>query len=95
MKYLLIGIDGSQEELFFRFNLPFIQKKIIEGVSINLKEDLITRGWAEICTGVHASKSGAFYEKMLIDGSYKVSTEYKMLDELEVNTDTGRLLSLS
>ena len=22
MKYFLIGIDGAQEELFFRFNLP-------------------------------------------------------------------------
>ena len=87
MKYFLIGIDGAQEELFFRFNLPFIQENLRKGVSISLEEDLISRGWSEICTGVHASVSGAFYERMLMDGSYTVSTEYKLLDELKVNTN--------
>ena len=87
MKYFLIGIDGAQEELFFRFNLPFIQENLRKGVSISLEEDLISRGWSEICTGVHASVSGAFYERMLMDGSYTVSTKYKLLDELKVNTN--------
>ena len=87
MKYFLIGIDGAQEELFFRFNLPFIQENLSKGVNISLEEDLIGRGWSEICTGVHASESGAFYERMLMDGSYTVSSEYKLLDELKVNTN--------
>ena len=59
MKYFLIGIDGAQEELFSRFNLPFIKENLSKGLSINLEEDLIGRGWSEICTGVHASASGA------------------------------------
>ena len=65
MKYFLIGIDGAQEELFFRFNLPFIQKNLSKGVNISLEEDLISRGWSEICTGVYASVSAAFYERTL------------------------------
>jgi predicted AlkP superfamily phosphohydrolase/phosphomutase len=87
MRYFLIEIDGDQEELFFRFNLPFIQENLSKGVNISLEEDLLSRGWSEICTGVHASVSGAFYERMLMDGSYTVSSEYKLLDELKVNTN--------
>ena len=31
MKYFLIGINGAQEELFFRFSLPFIHiERILE-----------------------------------------------------------------
>ena len=33
MKYFLIGIDGAQEELFFRFNLFFIQENLSKGVN--------------------------------------------------------------
>jgi hypothetical protein len=87
MKYFLIGIDGVQEELFFRFNLPFIQENLIKGVNISLEEDLISRGNSEICTGDLASVSCAFYERMLMDGSYTVSSEYKLLVELKVNTN--------
>lgn len=91
MKYLLIGIDGSQEELFFRFNLPFVQKNLKKGVSIDLEEDLLDRGWAKICTGVKANESGAFYEKMLLDGSYRVSTNYKMFNEIKQNSNITSL----
>jgi len=91
MKYFLIGIDGAQEDLFFRFNLPFIQKNINQGVRINLEEDLISRGWAEVCTGVHASSSGAYYEKMLMEGDYRVSTTYRLFNELKTNTNITSL----
>lgn len=85
MKYFLIGIDGAQKELFSRFNLPFIQENLSIGASINLEEDLIGRGWSEMCTGVHASVSGAFYERMLMDGTYSVSTKYRLIDECKSN----------
>lgn len=47
MRYFLIEIDGDQEELFFRFNLPFIQENLSKGVNISLEEDLISRGWCK------------------------------------------------
>ena len=87
MRYFLIEIDGDQEELFFRFNLPFIQENLSKGVNISLEEDLLSRGNSEICTGDLASVSCAFYERMLMDGSYTVSSEYKLLDEHKVNTN--------
>lgn len=91
MKYFLIGIDGSQEDLFFKFNLPFIQKNLKKSVSINLEEDLLDRGWVKICTNARAQDTGAFYERMLFDGSYKVSSDYNLFDAIRQNLNITAL----
>ncbi len=77
MKYLLIGIDGSQEELFYRFDMPFMQEMLIRGKKVDLEEDLISRGWTEICTGMHATDCGGYYERPEMDRAEAVARKAK------------------
>jgi len=59
MKVLLIGMDGAHIDVFKRGWTPFISSLIEEGNQLNIKNDLLSRGWLEIATGEHASKTGA------------------------------------
>lgn len=93
MKYLLIGIDGCQEEHFYRFDMPFMQKMFSQGQKVDLKEDLISRGWAEICTGLHATDSGAYYERAVMNGTPEWTTSYNLLAEKKNNPSIPTLLS--
>lgn len=85
MKYLLIGIDGCQEAHFYRFEMPFMQKMLAHGQKVDLIEDLISRGWAEICTGLHATDCGAYYERAVMNGTHEWTTNYNLLAEKTKN----------
>ncbi|WP_374088828.1 alkaline phosphatase family protein [Methylomicrobium lacus] len=91
MKYLLIGIDGCQEEHFYRFDMPFMQGMFSQGQKVDLTEDLISRGWAEICTGLHATDSGAYYERAVMNGTHEWTTSYNLLAEKKNNTSIPTL----
>jgi predicted AlkP superfamily phosphohydrolase/phosphomutase len=81
MKYLLIGIDGCQAETIFRYPMPFTQRLISDSVSLELEEDLLSRGWVEICTGQHAIDNDGYYERPLMDGSTAWTTSYNLLEK--------------
>ena len=70
MKLLMIGMDGVQQATFKRGWTPFIESLISGGAALNLEEDLISRGWAEIFTGRHATETGTLYERPVLDGTY-------------------------
>lgn len=80
MRMLLIGMDGAQSETFRRGWTPFLESIIDNGTSLSLKEDLISRGWAEIMTGEHAIVTGAMYERPIMDGTHKWTDKFKMDD---------------
>jgi len=70
MKLLIIGIDAGDKRIASYFNMPFLQQKIYENNKTKkLRIDLISRGWAEILTGEHASKTGALYIRPKLDGT--------------------------
>ncbi len=94
MKYLLIGIDGCQEDLIHRYEMPFMQKMLSEGKCVKLKEDLFSRGWAEICTGLHAIDSGAYYERPVMNGTHKWTTSYNLLSEKFKKPDISTIWDL-
>jgi predicted AlkP superfamily phosphohydrolase/phosphomutase len=85
MKFFVLGIDGCQEELFLRFKMPFMQSVIKNGFKVVIKEDLISRGWTEICTGMHAKDCGGYYERMVGAGNYIRSSNYNLLEEKSLN----------
>lgn len=70
MKVLLIGMDGAHMGAFKRGWTPFISSLIEKGEQLNIKNDLISRGWLEIATGKHASVTGAMYDNPKMGGSY-------------------------
>lgn len=71
MRLLMIGMDGVQQSTFQRGWTPFIESLLDKGCSLDLKEDIISRGWAEIFTGRHATETGTLYERPVLDGSYR------------------------
>ena len=77
---LLIGMDGVQPETFKRGWTPYLESIIEKGVSLSLKEDLVSRGWAEILTGEHATITGAMYERPILDGTYNWTDKFKLND---------------
>ena len=67
----MIGIDGGDKEIFDAFDMPFLQRLLEQNKFIDITEDLWSRGWASIVTGVPGTEHGGFYEKPLLDGTYR------------------------
>lgn len=78
MKTLLIGMDGAQLATFKRGWTPFIKSLIENGNQLTLKEDLISRGWAEIFTGKHGVDTGALYDRPNLGGTLDWSLNFKI-----------------
>lgn len=80
MRMLVVGMDGVSFETFNRGWTPFIKNLIENGSRLELKEDLISRGWAEIVLGQNASTTRAVYEGPIADGSHTWTDKYKLAD---------------
>lgn len=76
MKILLIGMDGVGLEAFSRGWTPYISSLIAQGKSLELKEDLIMRGWLEIVTGKNGVETGALYDRPKANGSYEWNLKF-------------------
>lgn len=73
-------MDGVNAETFNRGWTPYIKSLLDNGHVLALKEDLISRGWAEMLTGEHALRTGALYEGPLCDGSITWSDKFRLND---------------
>lgn len=84
MKLLVIGLDGGDRDIINSMDMPCLQKLLQERVSVPIKEDLWSRGWSEIATGLHGRETGAFYEKPKLDGTTDFAQSYKIDDYYKV-----------
>lgn len=84
MKLLVIGLDGGDRDIINSMDMPCLQKLLQERVSVPIKEDLWSRGWSEIATGLHGRETGAFYEKPKLDGTTDFAQSYKINDYYKV-----------
>lgn len=80
MKMLVIGMDGVCLDTFSRGWTPFIRSMLDRGNKLELKEDLISRGWSEIVTGKHALETGALYEGPVAQGNLDWTEAFKISD---------------
>lgn len=80
MRMLVIGMDGVCLETFDRGWTPFIKSLLDKGQKLQLKEDLISRGWSEIVTGKHALETGALYEGPVAKGNLDWTESFKISD---------------
>lgn len=76
MDLLVIGIDGASKAIIDSMPMPFTRSLLSCSRSRLLNEDLLSRGWAEILTGEHASKNRAYYQMPMADQSYDFSCSY-------------------
>ncbi len=86
MKVLLIGMDGAHIGAFKRGWTPYIESLIEKGTNLNLKNDLVSRGWLEIATGQHASVTGAMYDKPKADGTHQWNLKFSINDIPDLGT---------
>ncbi|MBQ0831298.1 alkaline phosphatase family protein [Marinobacter sp.] len=80
MKTLVIGMDGAHSEAFSRGWTPYIASLLEKGTSLDLHEDLISRGWLEIATGKHGVDTGGLYDKPKANGSYEWDLSFSLTD---------------
>jgi predicted AlkP superfamily phosphohydrolase/phosphomutase len=78
MKCLVIGIDGADLRVLKRFKLNFIERYMHNNFSLDLNEDVWSRGWAKIITGNGGSQTGGFYAKPRLDGSHLTTSAFSM-----------------
>jgi predicted AlkP superfamily phosphohydrolase/phosphomutase len=84
MKLLVIGIDGGTKRIFDYMPMPFSHSLFSNASEKIVKEDLISRGWAEILTGKHAADTGAYYLKPVCNKTYRFDQSYGMKDMISV-----------
>ena len=82
MKILTIGLDGGEKRIFQSMPMPNLHKILEQNVCLNVVEDLWSRGWAEILSGVHGRESGAFYAKPRLDGTHETTAMFNVSDYL-------------
>lgn len=84
MNLLILGIDGGDREIINIMDMPFTQQLIRDRVTLPIKEDLWSRGWSELSSGMHGIDTGAFYSKPKLDGSIDFTQSYRSTDYLNV-----------
>ena len=80
MKLLVLGFDGGTQRIFENMPMPFTNDFLLNNKSRILKEDLISRGWAKILSGLHSSQTNALYLMPLGDKSLKFTQSYSLQD---------------
>jgi predicted AlkP superfamily phosphohydrolase/phosphomutase len=78
MRQFVIGIDDGDLLIINNMNMPFLKAVIENNMQVDLKEDLLSRGWAEFYTGLHAKDSKAFYDWPMLDDSYRTSQKFNL-----------------
>ncbi len=94
MKILMVGIDGGDMDLISGLDMPFLQSLVATGASRELTEDIMSRGWAEILTGVHGADTRGLYMRPKLDGSYQFTTSFGVKD-IQNNQDVVPLWKLA
>ncbi len=85
MKLLVLGIDAADEKIIRGLRLPNLTRILDDNISENVKEDLLSRGWSKILTGVGGEESGGLYTYPVRskDGFIDVSQKYNTKDYLK------------
>lgn len=80
MKLLMIGMDGASYSGFQRGWTPFISSLIKNQINYQPYNNLLSRGWLEIATGMTANLTGAMYDKPMANGSREWTVDFAFGD---------------
>lgn len=76
MEMLVIGIDGGTKEIIDGMPMQFTHSLFKEANEKILKEDPLSRGWAEVLTGEHCSENKGFYMSPYTEKGYEFNHGY-------------------
>lgn len=96
-KLLILGFDGLDVNIINFFNLKNIRKVLDSNITIPMKEDLFSRGWAKILVGKDGYDTGAFYKYPKLDGSHTTTGSFTAVrfDKFEPLWALSRNLEIS
>jgi predicted AlkP superfamily phosphohydrolase/phosphomutase len=80
MKMLTIGIDGGDERIIRAMPMPNLHNVLNQNICLDIEEDLWSRGWVKILSGVPGYESGAFYAKPKLDGTHDTTQKFSQMD---------------
>ncbi|MEM1388395.1 MAG: alkaline phosphatase family protein [Pseudomonadota bacterium] len=91
---LILGFDGGDPTVFRSFDMPFLESLCSRGRSVDMCEDLLTRGWSEIVTGRTAEDTaGLYFRPAKGGGSARFHHSYS-LREMLANPDVKAIWTL-
>lgn len=76
MQLLVLGLDGMDQQLMELFDMPVLSEVVKQNTTLPIREDLWTRGWVEILSGLPGESTGAFYEKPAANGTPKFTQRF-------------------
>lgn len=91
MKVLLIGMDGCHPDVFKRGWTPFASELLKSQKSMQIENDLLSRGWLEISLGEHAKQTKAMYDRPVANGTHEWKTEYSLPEAPGIGTEVKSL----
>lgn len=80
MELLILGIDAGDERIISAMDMPNLKRILNENKSYSTKEDLSSRGWAEMLSGRNGRDTGAFYAKPKLDGTRECTLSFDTHD---------------
>lgn len=80
MKLLIVGVDGLDARLVQSMPMPFLQEQLEKQSSLQLEEDLWSRGWAKILSGHSGQNLGAFYARPKLDGTHDMTNKFSFAE---------------
>ncbi|MBL7983241.1 MAG: alkaline phosphatase family protein [Flavobacteriales bacterium] len=76
MKLLVIGLDGVDRRLVEHFDMPFTRSLLDQLAVLPVKEDLWSRGWVKMLSGLPPTTTGAYYEQPALNGKPAFTQSY-------------------
>ena len=76
MKLLVLGLDGVDRRLIDHFDMPFTQGLLRSLEVLPVKEDLWSRGWVKVLSGLPPTDTGSYYEQPALDGTARFTQGY-------------------
>lgn len=80
MEILTIGIDGGDEKILRAMPMPNLHKILNQNVSLQIEEDLWSRGWVKILCGTDSKETGAFYERPVLGRTRTTTQKFSTSD---------------
>lgn len=76
MRLLTIGIDAGDEEILKALPLPHFHEFFRKHTSIQIEEDLWSRGWVNILSGKTGHDTGAFYVRPVLKKTHASTQKF-------------------
>ena len=91
---LILGFDGGDSQVFSAFDMPFLESIRRAGHTVDVCEDLLTRGWSEILTGCTAEDTAGLHFHPIASDKKPVLEDKYSLRQMLANPEVKAIWAL-